>query len=599
MTRKILIGVLSKREFHNSVVYDSTLNFSTKYTTTVCARKINPDEIFAIVTEPKEGDTDENRYLFEYFKKDLERDEIQYKNGVNKISISNDVDNDDYLKLLYRELYDKIKDGDEIFLDITGGFRPIPLVLVEVIHYVKQIKKNVAIKNVFYGEYNPKNKEGNFYSVGYFLDLSEWAIGVQNYVNYADASYLKKLVRNEKKYEGSIAIRLVDSLDLFSNYLKVCQWKDAKGLFDSTISKDIDIFFGHFFPKNILELNILKDLESLLRSKFEQYKNNCYVGSVLWCQEHGNYQQALTLLNEFFKNHLIENGYVKKNESFEIFKKMNDDWNIDCWQIEEPDILCSCLDSDYMFYLKIKNKLKSVCNFSDPNYDELSELVKIKIDSNHKIHKELDDMYRNSVIRDDFKTLDWYLAFLIQPYLSNYMVKLRKELALELGCKTEKVKQICYRVDIRKSGWSKRLSEQTGYSISKEIENQIKQYKNCDYTLKMIKKELEDASHLYTIVRKCDKRDNLISSNNRKKIPFQEMISTRVTEKFIKNKGELFQLFLDWNKVREYRNCIDHAQMLNKYNDFNYILEKEKPEFQERIQRLLNFIEKEEKTETM
>ena len=77
------------------------------------------------------------------------------------------------------------------------------------------------------------------------------------------------------------------------------------------------------------------------------------------------------------------------------------------------------------------------------------------------------------------------------------------------------------------------------------------------------------------------------------------MISTMVTEKFIKNKGELFQLFLDWNKVREYRNCIDHAQMLNKYNDFNYILEKEKPEFQERIQRLLNFIEKEEKTETI
>ncbi|MDO4467656.1 MAG: TM1812 family CRISPR-associated protein [Bacillota bacterium] len=604
MTRKVLIGVLSKRKTHNSVVYEKDNGFSTKFTTTVCVPHVEPDEIFAVVTEPKEDDTEENKNLYENFKIDLKREEVKYTNNVHPIWIKNNVDNDEQLKTIYQELYDKVQDGDEIYLDITGGFRPIPLVLVEVIHYVQQIKKNVVLKEVYYGEYDWEKKEAAFHEVGYFLDLTEWAIGVQNYVQYADASYLKKIVRSDPKFEKGVALQLVENLDLFSQYLKVCQWKDAKELYETKISKEMDEFFGRVIPNSILESNRLKDLESLLRSKFESYKKNPIRGSVLWCEEHGNYQQALTLLNEFFKEHLVKCGYVKENEDFSLFKKMNDNWTMDCWNFRkekrklkdkeiEVDCVYSCVDNDFLFLLELRSYLSTYCDFDHLTYKDLSLLVDIKL-KNHDFYSVLEDLYASCKFEDAFKTLDWYLAYLIKDPAEKLTKDLRQELADKMDVKNRKIKDFDHDINVKQKDWVEKIQSQITVEFTKDLQDLFRQYKNCSYVLSKLKNQLKEAEKEYVVIAKVDLNNDKVPLEKKKRLPFKEAIGTEISEKFIQNKEQLFQLFLDWNKVREYRNFMDHAQTLDKYSNFNYIKEKEKPEFKALVNRLLGFIETKE-----
>ena len=51
---------------------------------------------------------------------------------------------------IFEVIFDKLQEGDELYLDITNSFRYLPMLLVVLVNYAKLLK-NVKVKAIFYG----------------------------------------------------------------------------------------------------------------------------------------------------------------------------------------------------------------------------------------------------------------------------------------------------------------------------------------------------------------------------------------------------------------------------------------------------------------
>lgn len=65
------------------------------------------------------------------------------------IAIPDGKDSDEMWEI-FEVIFDKLQDGDELYLDITNSFRYLPMLLVVLVNYAKLLK-NVKVKAIFYG----------------------------------------------------------------------------------------------------------------------------------------------------------------------------------------------------------------------------------------------------------------------------------------------------------------------------------------------------------------------------------------------------------------------------------------------------------------
>jgi CRISPR-associated DxTHG motif protein len=117
----------------------------------------------------------------------------------------------------FERLNGKIELGDKIFLDVTHGFRIVPVVFSAALSYLKRAK-NIDILGVLYGAYVPPKKDAPkkesypIVDVKDFYSISDWAEGVGRLVDDADASFLRKVAEREHS-GGFVGLNNVDLLD--------------------------------------------------------------------------------------------------------------------------------------------------------------------------------------------------------------------------------------------------------------------------------------------------------------------------------------------------------------------------------------------------
>lgn len=97
----------------------------------------------------------------------------------------------------FGKLQGVIGNDDTIILDVTHGFRIIPVVFSAAIGYLKRAK-NVYVESVLYGVFDAPEDEKPIVDMKDFYTINDWAEGVGRLVDDADASYLKKVAEKEK-----------------------------------------------------------------------------------------------------------------------------------------------------------------------------------------------------------------------------------------------------------------------------------------------------------------------------------------------------------------------------------------------------------------
>lgn len=222
---------------------------------------------------------------------------VDIEDGMNEAEISHNFD----------IIYNKFSQGDEVYFDITHGFRYLPM-LVVVIGMYSKLLKHIDLKMVTYGNWEARDSETNkapIINLSWMLNLLEFTIGTSEYLSCGSSDRLLEITsrwnneKNRAKTEDAEQYKtmryFVNSLNDFVQNRRLCAGKDIiKAVDVDRLNKNIEVLKDELRLYNPI-VNHVKD--NILSSSTKDYIENGY-RAALWCVEKKLYQQAVTILRE-------------------------------------------------------------------------------------------------------------------------------------------------------------------------------------------------------------------------------------------------------------------------------------------------------------
>lgn len=282
--------------------------------------------------------------------------------------------NEDELWEIFEKIASSIPEYSELVIDVTHGFRSLPMLTLAVAVYLKVTKK-VTIRHIFYGAYEARNTETNIspvFELTPFLDIITWSFATDYFIKIGKADQLKQITheiqntwyRQEKDYKpkglknlGNKLGDLSDALSLVRTFKVLDLARELPEAIEQS-KKDV---------ANIPQARPLASLLDQMAGTFKEMivskENNedlkAQAAIVQYYLDTGQYQQAITLARELLvsevclllKFHMINDRQCAED----ILNEKN----------TEP--LPSGLTPDKLIYL---NELRALWkNFSDLRND--------------------------------------------------------------------------------------------------------------------------------------------------------------------------------------------------------------------------------------
>lgn len=213
--------------------------------------------------------------------------------------------NEEEIWEVFHTVFNQIEEGDELYFDLTHGFRYLPMLILVLGNYAKFLK-HVQIAHISYGNF--EGKEGNKAPITNLLPLAllqDWTIAAADFLQNGYTNKLKllaeqsiePLLRNEKT-------RTEDTKNLNSFVQSLQNWVDERqtcrgmSIVDSGTLKNLKLL-----GENI-EKVIIKPLEPIFHQIMETLPDEnatsieqC-MAAARWCYDNNLYQQAATILQE-------------------------------------------------------------------------------------------------------------------------------------------------------------------------------------------------------------------------------------------------------------------------------------------------------------
>lgn len=255
--------------------------------------------------------------------------------------------NEEEIWEIFSKIYDSLEEDDEVIVDITHGFRSIPMLLIIILNYAK-VLKNIKVRGIYYGAYEAKSENEEGKEVTPIFDLilydliMDFTNGIGTFLNTGNSIYLSKLCSNLKeearKFSNNSSFdeinKTVQSLNDFSNSIMTC--RGNVNLYNKCKSKKIKngkkSIAGAYlnFINNLNEYenkevnNEVKDdalkkplmpLFMKIKEETKQFEDldpiNNGIETIRWCIKNDLIQQGLTALDETIKTFVC--SYYKLN----------------------------------------------------------------------------------------------------------------------------------------------------------------------------------------------------------------------------------------------------------------------------------------------
>ena len=208
---------------------------------------------------------------------------------------------------IFNTLFNELKDGDELYFDLTHSFRYIPMLVLVLGNYSKFLK-NVTIKSITYGNYEAR--EDNNAPIVDLLPLSalqDWTYAAGQFLENGNVSRLQHLCNEELKP----ILREAKGSDLEATNLKKFINTLADVIDERVTCRGMSIIKSESFRKmknvsdklettKIEPLNPVFDKIKKSMVSFDENENikNGFSAAV-WCFKNGLLQQSATILQEF------------------------------------------------------------------------------------------------------------------------------------------------------------------------------------------------------------------------------------------------------------------------------------------------------------
>lgn len=376
------------------------------------------ERVYEVFCNNKNIDIDENYYLelADYCDKATSKKELKIphpekiekvlgkdshivllKYGINKKEIDENIS-------IILQLQEFLKNNDELIVDITHSFRSLPLYIMNLLLYLKNVStKKIKISRICYGMLDATDEFGYtpVVSLNGIIDVNDWIIGAYNFQQFGNTYKLSKLLEKDDTGDyGSISNALRKFADVKNlNYLR--EFRTRIGDLRTLCNKDKLPELGKELIAPVMEKFIKRFPDDLNQSVF-QFR------MAEWHYNHYNYGFALTVLIEAIVTYCCEVVYTNNENKDEI---INDKKHRD----HIKDVLNDKESDDMILFAKIEENLKAYidCYDEDSTYDVFkSNWSTTNRDRNMIVHNRMGGRDYSEIIKDLYKNIKYFSKYL-------------------------------------------------------------------------------------------------------------------------------------------------------------------------------------------
>lgn len=352
---------------------------------------------FVFVTGGKKGSSVKN--WFDNGHRDRETDEPLEREGLKSriekmnlpfeiipVPIEDGNDEKEIWKVFWK-IFDCLQERDNIYIDITHGFRFLPMLILVLSNYARFLK-NANTCHISYGNFEGRNKETNeskIIDLMTLVKLQNWTNGANQFISSGTVQGFTSLLENTSLTES-----MKEFTDSFLGSRGVDIWEGTSALRLSTELSNIEI---KHFPEPF------KPILDKIKQKVTPFENGNLIergiAAVKYCEEHNLIQQGITLLAELVVTYTLLH--------------INHDWKDDFARV----IASNCLNiNDKQKYdaVRVKADIKQKYDNGKISIEEMeSSILKhdaivdkifsldIKNKLGNKIYKKLSQGTRNDI----------------------------------------------------------------------------------------------------------------------------------------------------------------------------------------------------------
>lgn len=228
--------------------------------------------------------------VYKGLEKDIEDLELSIK--IVPVDIP-DGNNEKEIWEIFTKTFNELKNGDELYFDVTHAFRFLPMLILVLCNYAKFLKK-VTVKSITYGNYEARRKtvepnEAPIINLLPLTKLQDWTYAAGTYL---DSGNVDKLVEMSGTNYAGFAEKLKETIADFHTCRGI-------SVIESSNIKQIKALMEAMDTSDLPPLKFVFDEIKADFNKYDDIMNvkNGYV-SAKWCYKNQLYQQAITILIE-------------------------------------------------------------------------------------------------------------------------------------------------------------------------------------------------------------------------------------------------------------------------------------------------------------
>ena len=225
---------------------------------------------------------------------------------------------------VFRSIYDQIHEGDRLYIDITHSFRYLPMLLLVLTNYARELK-GAEVVSITYGNWEAKADIKPIVDLGPLIELQDWTVAAGEFLRNGRASGLTELTKERvtpilkatkgKNEVASGLSKLVDRLTTVSQSLTTIRGKE---ILEGKIFKELDKY-THGLDAGLIAPMV--PLIDKIKDSFGDFDTKSSVSNgfvaARWCYRMQLYQQSITILQETMKAYVAaSHGYPSDEEHY-------------------------------------------------------------------------------------------------------------------------------------------------------------------------------------------------------------------------------------------------------------------------------------------
>jgi len=152
--------------------------------------------------------------------------------------------NEEEIWEIFQTIFDSIKDEEEIIVDITHSFRSLPMLLITLLNFAKQVKR-IKVTGIYYAAFEslgtmseiakiqPEDRIVPILNLTSFSQLQDWTNATYDFINYGNVKRFRTLINASKDLNNNYNViekffptRVVDKLNELVENIALCRGKE-------------------------------------------------------------------------------------------------------------------------------------------------------------------------------------------------------------------------------------------------------------------------------------------------------------------------------------------------------------------------------------